>query len=1002
MTGIRVFRSFRAGVRTGLLAAIFATVCLAQVDRSSLTGTVLDPSGKAIPNALVVTTQSETGIERTTRSNGRGLYEVSDMPVGTWTAVFSAPGFLNSRYEGIEQEVGRTRTLDPVLRIASGGGEQVTVNEALPQVNQSSVSLGQSIQERAIEDLPLNGRNWASLTALSPGAIDQGGDTQRSVRFTGRGRDEMNITLDGVDATGIVNQAQKAYVRLAIPLGAIQEFRVDTVLPTAEAGDASGAQIAVASAAGGNRFTGTLFEYFRNSDFDARSPLDLTRSPLPFRMNQFGGSFGGPIRKNKTFFFVDVEAIRQVQDQTLIGSVPGPAIRSLVLSQSPALANIINDYPVGNGLISSNGAQQWSGVGGSVDNEYSEMIRIDHRFTQATTGYVRFNYDNAGTIAPLGLLTDRQLNNEKPLNGVAELMHVFSPTLVNEFKFGTNQMVSHSYNLTPFPYTVSVSGFSALNPGSTSNQDGRTFSWLDNVSLVKGRNIIKAGVEIRRVGINEGNSFTGSLTYNTIANFEANNLDSASYTALLPLKRMRKTSYFGYVQDEFKLRPNLTINAGLRYEFYNDFHETTGRAIPFDFQTCGGFCAPNAPFLFPAKNNIDPRIGIAWAPERFQGRTVFRIGYGIYHEDAQLDDQNFPTANDIPRYTLARGTQFPSLTYPFDSLLASATGVLSPKDQVRNRKDTYVQQWVASVQHELPFHFIGTISVIGNKGTNIMNRSYINLINPLTGTRPYPQFGQIELRAKDSDSDFDGLQVQAQRYLRRGWLVTTNYMWSHAINDASLGSGVEDVFPENVSCRRCDRASSDQDARQSFSVSSVYELPFGRGKSYLNDPGVMSAIFGGWQLTGVAGGRTGLPVNITVDRSAAALPDGNSGNQRPNLVPGVSLTPAGGSTPLQWINIAAFSAPAAGTWGNLGRNDFRGPALWQIDAALQRRIALREKLALELRGECFNLLNRAQYGNPLADISAPNTFGRITSVVNTSPTGSGTPRQFEVVARLVF
>lgn len=301
MTGIRVFRSFRAGVRTGLLAAIFATVCLAQVDRSSLTGTVLDPSGKAIPNALVVTTQSETGIERTTRSNGRGLYEVSDMPVGTWTAVFSAPGFLNSRYEGIEQEVGRTRTLDPVLRIASGGGEQVTVNEALPQVNQSSVSLGQSIQERAIEDLPLNGRNWASLTALSPGAIDQGGDTQRSVRFTGRGRDEMNITLDGVDATGIVNQAQKAYVRLAIPLGAIQEFRVDTVLPTAEAGDASGAQIAVASAAGGNRFTGTLFEYFRNSDFDARSPLDLTRSPLPFRMNQFGGSFGGPIRKNKTF-----------------------------------------------------------------------------------------------------------------------------------------------------------------------------------------------------------------------------------------------------------------------------------------------------------------------------------------------------------------------------------------------------------------------------------------------------------------------------------------------------------------------------------------------------------------------------------------------------------------------------------------------------------------------------------------------------------------------------
>ncbi len=167
---------------------------------------------------------------------------------------------------------------------------------------------------------------------------------------------------------------------------------------------------------------------------------------------------------------------------------------------------------------------------------------------------------------------------------------------------------------------------------------------------------------------------------------------------------MRKTLlYYGYVQDEFKLHSNLTINAGLRYEFYNDFHEATGRADPFDFQTCGGFCGPNAAFLFPAKDNIDPRIGIAWAPDKLHGKTVFRIGYGIYHEDAQLDDQNFPTANDEPKvYSLALGPQFPNLSYPFTSLLATATGVFSPKDQVRDRKDTYVQQWVASIQQALP------------------------------------------------------------------------------------------------------------------------------------------------------------------------------------------------------------------------------------------------------------------------------------------------------------
>ena len=275
------------------------------------------------------------------------------------------------------------------------------------------------------------------------------------------------------------------------------------------------------------------------------------------------------------------------------------------------------------------------------------------------------------------------------------------------------------------------------------------------------------------------------------------------------------------------------------------------------------------------------------------------------------------------------------MSYPFDSLLASATGVDSPKDQVRKRKDTYVQQWIASIQQVLPFGFTGTISAIGNKGTNIMNRSYTNLINPATGLRPYPQFGQIELRAKDGNSDFDGLQFQAHRFLAHGWLMTASYMWSHAINDASLGSGTEDDFPENVSCRRCERASSDQDARQSFSLSSVYQLPFGRGRRFVHEPGFLASVFGGWELTGLVGGRTGLPVNITVDRSAAVMPDGNSGNQRPNLAPNISLTPRGGSTPLQWINPAAFAVPAPETWGNLGRNAFRGPALWQIDTSLQ-------------------------------------------------------------------
>ena len=233
-----------ATLRVLLLVPVFAGFGLSQIDRSAITGTVLDPSGKAIPNSSVVATNSSTGIERRTQSNAEGVYGLYDLPIGTWTAVFSASGFADTRYEGLSQTVGQTRTLNPVLRIASGG-QRVTVNEPLPQGSQSSATIDQSVEDRAIADLPLNGRNWTSLTQLAPGAIDQGGSTQRSIRFTGHGRDEMNITLDGVDATGIVNQAQKAFVRLAIPISAISEFRVDSVLPTAETGDASGAQIIV-------------------------------------------------------------------------------------------------------------------------------------------------------------------------------------------------------------------------------------------------------------------------------------------------------------------------------------------------------------------------------------------------------------------------------------------------------------------------------------------------------------------------------------------------------------------------------------------------------------------------------------------------------------------------------------------------------------------------------------------------------------------------------------
>jgi hypothetical protein len=297
---------------------------------------------------------------------------------------------------------------------------------------------------------------------------------------------------------------------------------------------------------------------------------------------------------------------------------------------------------------------------------------------------------------------------------------------------------------------------------------------------------------------------------------------------------------------------------------------------------------------------------------------------------------------------------------------------------------------------------MGTFAYLGTKGTNVMNRSYTNLIDPLTGTRPYTQYGQIELRENDSNSSFQAFQSSIQRLFAHGWLLAGNYMFSHAINDASLGSGVEDDFPENVSCRACDRSSSDQDSRNSGSAFAVYQLPFGAGQRYITKPGVLRELLGGWQWDTVITGRSGLPVNITVDRLASALPNGDSNNQRPNYIAGVALTPTAGSTPNLWINPAAFAVPANGTWGNLGHNAFNGPALWQMDTAIEKRVFVSERVSAKFRAECFNLFNRAQYGNPAADISAAANFGRITTLVNTSPTGSGTPRQFQIALRLQF
>ncbi|HTR38385.1 MAG TPA: carboxypeptidase regulatory-like domain-containing protein [Bryobacteraceae bacterium] len=972
----------------------------AQVNRSTLTGVVSDQQDNRIPGARVRGSQAETGLQRETLTTSQGIYELPDLPPGHYSIEFTKPGFADFTAANVELFVGQKRTLNARLEVALTR-QQTNVVVPLVELDRVDAAIGTAIEQAQIDNLPINGRNWATLTSLAPGAIDNGAGDQRTIRFAGHGLDDNNLTLDGVDATAIYNQEQREYMRLNIPLDSISEFLVQSQNFGADSQNGTaGGQVTVVSPSGTNAFHGDVFDYFRNNALDAGSPFDKT-SPDPFLLNQFGAALGGPIVHDKTFFYANYEGLRQRLDGTQIGLVPSPIFATQVAMASPALDPVLKAYPAGTAPTSNPNVWQYVAPGRQIDNEDSGMIRFDEYFSSRTTAFVRFNSDEAVETIPTGQLNARTQYDTKYNNGVVALTSVASPTLVNEVKFGINQTIYHTANLSPVPFGFNIAGLSSLTGASTTDYPSKSFDLIDDVLWVKGNHTLKFGFEIRWILLNQGTSQGGSLTYTSLANFENNALGTASYTAILPLVRQRKVQYFGYAQDEWKATQNLTITAGVRYNFFNILRAIHHDDVPFDFGTCGGYCARDASFAYPRYNDFDPRVGIAWS----HGDTVVRAGAGIYHTDGQEDDQNLPIFNTVDRYSFSN-TAFPNLSYPLTPFLAYAEngglGVVSPRDLDRNRKDDYVAAWTLSVQRALPFHLIGTIAYLGNKGTDVLTTTYTNLVNPQTGVAPYPAFGPISWRGDVGNSTFHAMQLNVRRAYQNGLLLSANYMLSHSINDGSIGGGESDT-PQNSFCRACDKASSDDDVRLMFNLSAVYQLPLGAGRRYLSSPGMARLILGGWSASAIATAQTGLPVNITISRANGSVPGGFaiSGSERPDYAAGVSLTPPGGSTPELWINPAAFAMPAPGTFGNLGRNAFRAPGISEIELGLSKDLSLTERVSIRFRADVFNLLNRAQYGAPNAVVGQSN-FGVITTTISNYATGRGTPREFQLSAKISF
>jgi Carboxypeptidase regulatory-like domain len=997
--------------RLFLFFLLSALPLIAQTDRGTITGTVTDPSGKRVVGANVVVKSSSTGLERIGKTNDAGVYTMTSLSTGQYEVIIEADGFSQFRFDDVTLDVGQIRTMDAALSVA---GSNVQVEVADAGLSKSSVEIGGVVQGQQAQDLPLNGRSYVGLVSLVPGAIDSGTGTQQDVRFAGLSDEDNNWHLDGVDNSGINHQYQKVDLHLQVSTEAIAEFRANGVAYSADQGGSVGGQIEIVSKTGGDVYHGAAWEFIRNNAFDA-TPWNLQNTLPALRLNNFGANIGGPIIKKKLFFFANYEALRQNVNTALNGVVPSVAFRAQVAAQQPVLAPLINAYPIGQVPIDSVSAR-WFGGGPDVTHEDSGLIRADYRISDRMNAFVRFNTDHYTDTAPDNFNPSTAFNNLNTPNATVGVQNTFSSSFFNDARFGFDRAEFAQGQNTPFPFALQITPFDTIDSPSGSIRNDNSFTGLDDATYTHGRHTIKAGITVRRVQENKASPNTPdeTIAYNSTSDFLKNLIDSDSYAGAVPVTGQRLTEYFGYVLDQFKLGSTLNLNIGLRYENFGVDHEVLGRGINADPINCQDvICSPSTPWYQRSNLEFSPRIGIVWSPAIFNGKMVVRSGFGIYDGFGQFGGLGQPIGNLATKYTLNQ-TQAPGFGYPVPAGLGVATHSNAPAAASLKRKITSVDEWTLSVQQEIAKRTIFQVAYFGTRGTHLFSNITLNGINPVTGKRPYPNFSTMGYQNSSGDSYTHALQTSIQRSFSTGWMLSANYEWSHSIDDGSLGGGEADT-PQNSSCIPCERGSSDQDMRSYFTVSTIYQLPFGRGRAFLNSASHFTDfVLGGWQLSGIASARSGLPLNVTMSRPTSALPDQINKGQRPDRVPNVPLYPSH-RTPANWLNPAAFTTPANGTWGNLGRNAVRAPGVWQIDPALNKRFPVTERVGVNFRAEAFNILNRAQYGKPgvswappsgtpgTANYSPnPNSYGVITSSYSTKATGTGTPRELQFSLKVDF
>ena len=985
---------------------------IAQNDRAMLSGTVSDSGNNRVTSARIVVKSVATGLEYNTASNSAGVYVVNSLPVGRYTAIVTAQGFEKLEFEPFTLQVGESRVLNISLAVAKVNTVVQVVAE--DDLNRVTTSIGGVIQGAQISELPTDGHAFERLESQVPGAIDDAGSTEDQIRFAGMSQEDNNFQMDGIDAGGINHQFEKVDLRLQIPVEAIAEFSASSAAYSADQGGSAGGQVQIVTKSGTSQFHGSVWEYLRNSDFDA-APWNSAGHPA-LHLNNFGANVGGPVMADRVFFFANWAAYRQVQAQQVTGIVPTPAFRAATIAKAPSLAPIVNSYANVGTPTSDPNALSYSGSGSNPVQENAGMARVDYKINERTSLFARYTTDHFYYIAPNGIEVNSsgqlssQFNSLTSPNFVLDATRTFSPTIFTDARIGVNRDEYHEGGDQLMDTNFSVTGFSTLSTPATDDRFDTSFNYVDDTTIVKGRQVFKTGLLGRRVQEDKNTPKIPVITatYQGETQFENNAMLSYSYQGFSSMTGQRQTEYGAYGMDTIRITSNVLINAGIRYDYWTVNHDVQGRGVVVDPNSCPNLvCPAGSAWYFPDYGNVSPRLAVTWSPKKMHDKTVISAGGGIYYGQGQFGHLGTAVGNIPQNYTLLQ-TSIPALSYPITPYLGAAAYSASYTAQNRNRKNFANYEWTFGIQHRVARDTTVTVSYIGSEGAHLWSNTIDNGINPTTGTRPYAGFSTFTEEATRSHSSFNALEAGIHRNLNTGLMLAANYQWSHAIDDDSVG-GAEATTPQNQACLSCDRASSTFDMRTYFTSSAIWQLPVGRGHMAIGNANhAVDAIVGGWELSGVGTVRSGLPLNVTISRAANTLPDQITSNQRPNLVPGVSIYPARRTTGT-WLNYQAFSLPASGTWGNAGANIASAPGHWQMDLALQKKIHLSEQAALSFRAEAFNLLNVAQYGTPVVKLTTnsqgqvlPGTFGLINSAFNTNPTGSGTPRQLELSLRLDF